>query len=125
MYQKVTIFVITSIRCGRCIEYERFSSFMSRLLSSSSSLCQVAAAVIEYESNQRFTFNYLEMHQFYNEVVIMIMIVVVTIMLTKETIFTMAPTSRPAPSSSPRRVEHRPESKCSPNWKIGKLLAGG
>ena len=81
MYQKVTIFVITSIRCGRCIEYERFSSFMSRLLSSSSSLCQVAAAVIEYESNQRFTFNYLEMHQFYNEVVIIIMIVVVMMML--------------------------------------------
>ena len=33
-----------------------------------SSYDQVAAAVIEYESNQRFSYNYLEMHQFYNEV---------------------------------------------------------
>ena len=35
-----------------------------------SSYDQVAAAVIEYESNQRFSYNYLEMHKFYNEVVI-------------------------------------------------------
>ena len=81
------------------IEYDRYSS--PSFVSSSSSLWQVAAAVIEYESNQRFTFNYLEMHQFYNEVVITVIIVVVMMIimvmmmtiveeLTKETIFTMS-----------------------------------